>query len=285
MVARLSAPARSRLLSLYAWRTSSSSVFADLIALLSTSSCRCCCAFSVSRPYCAGRDEHAGDAESAGNSTIALRPPVRLDRSSLGRDAVVDQLFDRVEFAAVAIRPCRCPRQALPPALRASGSFRVALFAAGFTVQQATPACDSAGRRICSSREPAGGGRPVLVTARVSPAIFFHRRSSASCPMSIRSSVASVGETEGEGSRNEQVGARNRSRAARKSDSLTPVSAKSCVEPQRAANGSAFAVEFRERAESLFDRQFLSGALGAEFVGVARQRLRHAPDVRHRSAG
>ena len=51
------------------------------------------------------------------------------------------------------------------------------------------------------------------------------------------------------------------------------------VEPKRAANGSAFPVDFRQRPERLLDRELLSGALGENLVGVARQRLPHAPDV------
>ena len=144
----------------------------------------------------------------------------------------------------------------------------------------ATPAYDSAGRRSAPRRaSPGAGGRFSGRSSSVLPAILFHRRSSASCPMSIRSSAASVGVAESEGSRNEQFGARNRSSTARKSDSLDPGLGQKPVEPKRAANGSAFPVDFRQRPERLLDRELLSGAFGENLVGVARQRFRHAPDV------
>ena len=50
------------------------------------------------------------------------------------------------------------------------------------------------------------------------------------------------------------------------------------VEPKRAADDSAFPVEFRQRAEGLLDCQFPCRALGENLVGVARQRVHHAPD-------
>src|ERR1700722_13299851 len=57
-----------------------------------------------------------------------------------------------------------------------------------------------------------------------------------------------------------------------------PCFGKQSVETNRAADSSAFSVDFRQGPERLLDRQFLSGAFVENLVGVARQRFRHAPD-------
>ena len=50
------------------------------------------------------------------------------------------------------------------------------------------------------------------------------------------------------------------------------------VKPERAADGAAFPIDFRQRPERLLDRQFLSRALRKNLVGVTRQRVGHASD-------